>query len=463
MPVLLRPLYQHLTTRSLPTTMTEQVTLTKKQLHQALVSFGRSPRFFIFKGVQIGRLMPEGDNSVADLAELTLEQLVEQAKSEDLASLALSAEQEQGLLHLLVALGEEGECGKLAADDDISVVVPDSFSSVDIPTLDAQLKEQGSDFDSEIADDLPFGSVPLELALRASLAKIVAHVDYPRVQKMTIGDFWDPSWTAAPFEEAMTIEQFAGLDLAVLFKKRMVTDTRIQSILRALRRVIENLNDSSKLALGSGDPPRSPSRQPTKKSSPDRQLGDRLGYIQDSRQDSRQDYHQPIHLPASVAAAAVIDILLGARSSSEVVDAVCGRFSLSECADIVLGQEISKVVYRDLKNIVERAVVLEARELVLALLTAPAARIDHIARVIEGLGRPLTAASLCVAAVVARGLGARPVAPSLFNSAELWALDASFKSDLDPYLQGVIKAQGKGKFRRKDSPKRLNHRRRKGI
>jgi hypothetical protein len=429
--------------------MTQQVTPIKKRLHQALVSFGSSPRFSLFKGVQIGRLMPEGDDSVAELAELTLEQLVEQAQGQELASLVLSPEQEEGLLHLLMALGEEVECGKLAPDDDISSVVPDSFSSIDIPTLDAQLREQVGDVDSETADDLPCGSVPLELALRSSLAKIVAHVDYPRVRKMTIGEFWDRSWTAAPFEEAMTIEQFAGLDLAVLFKKRMVTDTRIQSILRALRRVLEELDHPTEISELASDQARAPissSPKPMQKISPARELG----------------FIQPTQLPASVAAGAVVEILLVARGSSELVNAVCSRFSFSECAEIILGQEISKAVYRDLKKIVERLVAREARELIFALLTAPAARIEHIARVLAGVGEPITAASLCVAAVVARGLGARPVMPQPGNSAELWAIDAALKSDLDPYLQEFLKAQGKGKIRRKESRNRLNLRRRKG-
>jgi hypothetical protein len=284
--------------------------------------------------------------------------------------------------------------------------------------------------------------VPLELALRAALAKIVAHNRYPELRTRTLGEFWDPEWVGAPFEEAMTIEQFAGLDLAVLFKKRMVTDTRIQSILRALHRAqsylerqnledhkqgrSEPLGESAMNAVAGHEVAR------TLKPSAVAQISELQGQQFQARQ------LRPSQLMAlSPAALAVVEALRSGCERHPLAHAMLERFSLHQCVSIISGAKVSSVLLRELKQIVEHTVALQAQELILALLRAPAVRIAYIAQVLSGYDGELTARSLCIAAAVARGLGAVPIKRGESAGEEFWSMDPELVSKL---LKGVSQA-----------------------
>jgi hypothetical protein len=452
--------------------MTESTATRHKRFKEALEAFSRSPRFALFKGVQVGRLMPEGCQTSQEVSELSFEQLVEQAHTVGSPAMPLSAEQEDELYHLLIVLSEDNESAILAPDDDISVVIPDSFGSIDIPTLDEQLSHSEEAEPSEPPSDVPVGSVPLELALRASLAKIVSHKGYPAVRKRTLAEFWDPSWTPAPFEEAMSIEQFAGLDLAVLFKKRMVTDTRIQSILRALSKVQSHLDAAGEGHAALPQEP-APPRVSTTLSVPV-ESGHPLPHTGESCS------------PFSISRLAVMEALAGAHEGPALMVAIRRHFSVAECAGIALGEVTSKRAFGELRRIVQSALTAPERELVEALLRAPAVRIEHIARALFGPNSTITARTLCLAAIAARGLGAVPVPSRRASEPEFWTLapkqleqllggDTSGKAKrssstqtlmgrqhLDPYLQQLERAQGEGKSSRKERRNRLNNRRRNG-
>jgi len=454
----------------------------REQLQQALEAFSRTPRFFLFKGVQVGRLMPEGCGPLGDLGDLTFAQLLDQVQSAGGLDLSITAEQEEGLFHLLQALGEDaGEPTQLAADDDISILVPDSFGTVDIPTLDEELKHQQTINEPEEPDDVPIGSVPLELALRSTLSKIASHEKYNAVRKRTIGEFWDPTWTSAPFEEAMSLEQFSGLDLAVLFKKRMVTDTRIQSILRALRRVLEFLESD----LPSTPAPRR-QRPPTfadQEQKPSARVPAKSPVADRTRTQETE--------PLSVAALAVWEILEQASGERILAHMMCERLSPTECAAAVLGETLSSATQRVLKSAVTEAVAERSLELVSALLRAPAVRLDHIVYALYGADTSPIAPLQIEAAAVARALGAVPASIGGHLCEGFWTLHpaalkvlanssqgkskgngsrsraalasvAGTYAQLDPFLQRWVKAHGKGQDSRRESRNRLKHRRRKG-
>jgi hypothetical protein len=460
--------------------MTQQETPRHKRLLDALEAFSQSPRFSLFKSVQVGRLVPEGCDHLAGIGENTFEELLGQVRSGGAVDDSLTSEQEETLFHLVSVLSEDAGTATLAPDDDISVVIPDSFTSIDIPTLDEQLKQQAGVETEEAPDDVPVGSVPLELALRASLTQIAAHKRYHEVQRRKIGEFWDPQWTAAPFEESMSIDQLLSLDLAVLFKKRMVTDSRIQSILRALKRVLAHLDDEQDQGESYT------STQSLKDST--------------LRPHTRSNYGDTTRATCvsveslSVAAVAIIEVLFDDTREHSLVTELRNKFTPAKFAAIILGEELSAKDERALSRALNRAIDPQALEVARALLAAPAVRIEQIAAGLFGVTTKFTAFNRCVAALVARGLGAVPVALGGAGDGELWtaypgpvkqaarkvrrsltagrgltksarvtvSIDITALFSLASSLHIQTQGQEKGREKRKGLRNRLNTRRRRG-
>ena len=408
--------------------MAQQTSTPNKQLQEALSLFSHSARFPLLKTVQVGRLMPEGGRLLGDLAELTFEQLVEKFVLATDTTVSINQESEEALLHLLVALSEDGaETSQLAPEEDISVVIPDSFNSIDIPTLDEDLKRLSEiSSDDEPPTDVPIGSVPLELALRANLAKITVHDKYNLVRHRRVGDFWDPKWTPAPFEESITIEQLAGLDLATLFKKRMVTDTRVQSILRALNRVLEFMGENSSLAVLPRDqevmvaesyrerPREMPEAAPVKKLA-----------------------EAPPEIGASVEALAIWESINGTsidEAELKIGDPIATKFlacfAPERIVEILLGKELLKNEQTVLSKIINDGISTGARELSLALLKAPRVKVDLIAKAVFGSDAPVSSYTRCIATLVARGLSAKPAIIRGRQASGFWTLGKGGKTSL---------------------------------
>jgi hypothetical protein len=225
------------------------------------------------------------------------------------------------------------------------------------------------------------------------------------VKKRRVGDFWDSSWTPAPFEEAITIDQLAGLDLATLFKKRMVTDTRVQSILRALNRVIDFLDDRN-----SGE--KSPGSEAKRVEGPSQEIQQRqkLETKQVEQRMASVDL-RPADLDMSVESLAVWEALnnrevdLGPETT--LVADLIAFFSPSSCVSIILGDELSKSEQQLLTRIVNKSISNGARELLCSLLRSPAVRVDNLAQALFGAELIITAHKRCIATVVARGLMAQ--------------------------------------------------------
>jgi hypothetical protein len=207
-------------------------------LSQALIAFSRSPRFELFKGIEIGRLLPEECQSHPDLSALTLQDLLERFLRGDQDGYLITAEQESSLLHLLRALVDDG-------DEAVSTTTPAQMA----PPLESSesYNETIQEEQSPPPDEHEVSSVKLELDLREQISAIVAHPSYESARRRTLGEFWDKSWTPAPFEEAFTLGQLAKMDLAQLFKKRMVNDNRINNIVRALRRAKDELDRQGRI------------------------------------------------------------------------------------------------------------------------------------------------------------------------------------------------------------------------
>ncbi len=401
------------------------------QLKKALEAFSRSPRFSLFQRVKISRLIPEGCEDNQSIGELTIDQLVERVQESRESLDLIAPEHAEALSNLLAALGEDNESpdyafsGDMSADqsDDLSGSLAGDQLSINIPTLDDQ---RGTESLLESVDppkNMSNGDAPLEFVLRATLTKIAAHSQYQHVRTCALGKFWSPEWTAAPFEEALTIEQLAALDPALLLKKRMVTDTRIQSIVQALHRAQDYLEELERVTSESS------TSKPALKSRPNKpnKAPKRARLIKGSEILESDVLMSSLGSPVR---SAVQEALQGGSKENLLTEVLISHLSIDQCVGIVCGDQVTSRTLSKLGQIIEQILLQQKREVVKALLRAPAVRITQIARVVSGLDADLSAHSLCLAALVARGFGAVPIKCGATACAEFWSKDPELVSSL---------------------------------
>lgn len=375
------------------------------ELRVAIESFAASPRYNVLKNLQVGRLMPEECGSLGELAEMTLANIVELG-SERLAKLPhLTLMQEGSLVQLLHSL-----CG----EEDLTL---------------AQ-----SDENIEGESDHVVSSVQLELVLRERLRAICVHPDYAKVRGRTLSEFWDSRWTPAPFEEALRVEQLAGMDLSVLFKKRSVNDKRIQSICNALEKVLDALapvaTPASEMARIAATRQLSPSQ-----TSFGAQVSAATWFMSD-------DVLQPTHIAlVEVFSLAATDMRY--PELRELIESVINRFTPREFIEITLALSLHEELRSRLAHFVHEALGDERRALVEALLQGPGVRISHISRMLVGGTGEFGAALGLLAVLIARGLGAQPVTVGGVQCEGFWTLNPHLISEFIKPLAAKSKGAGK--------------------
>ncbi len=397
------------------------------ELRVAIETFAASPRYNVLKRLQVGRLMPEECGSLGELAEMTLETIVELG-SERIAKLPhLTLMQEGSLVQLLHSL---------CSDEDIML----SHSDDSVAGESEQV----------------VSSVQIEVTLRERLRAICVHPDYSKVRSRTLGEFWDSRWTPAPFEEALRVEQLAGMDLSVLFKKRSVNDKRIQSICNALEKVLDALapvaTPASEMARIAAGVPLQSAQSPV------------LPVSGSASWSMSDDVMQPTDMAiVEVFSLAATDMRY--QELGDLIRGVINCFAPKELIDISLAKPLSEELERKLTNFVHGALGDERRGLLTALLQGPGVRVSHISRMLVAGISDSGAALGLLAVLVARGLGAQPVSIGAARCEGFWTLNpqlvvefvkrVSSKSKssakqtspsatpaLDPILQAWIGVQG---------------------
>jgi len=191
-------------------------------LQQALDTFAASNRFGFLRSLQIGRLLGE-DDSFGAVSDLTCETIVELGADGVRTGFRLTAAQVSRLAELILALGngstEEGSTLRLNGE--------------------TRVEEQ------ESSHEPLFSSLQAEMDLKHVLDLVRGHERYSELRPLALGRFWDSSWPRAPFEEALTIGQLVDMDLALLFKKRSTSGSRVHSITRALSSALTALKAES--------------------------------------------------------------------------------------------------------------------------------------------------------------------------------------------------------------------------
>jgi hypothetical protein len=205
-------------------------------LSQALRRFAASPRYGFVKTLQVGRLVGAEGNPLGVVNELTFEKLVELG-TKRIAKLGwLSRQQELLLVQVLDAF----------SDSESGAVVGDSAEPP--PTILSSDSSGDSSGEQCFADEPVVSSVQLELDLRERLQQLQRHPHQAQLAMRQLGEFWDPGWLRAPFEESFTLGQLAHFDLANLLRKRTVSSDRLRCIVKALDRALSETPAAQPLA-----------------------------------------------------------------------------------------------------------------------------------------------------------------------------------------------------------------------
>ena len=379
------------------------------ELRVAIETFAASSRYNVLKQLQIGRLMPEECGSFGELADMTLEKIVELG-SERIAKLSyLTLMQEGALVQLLHSL---------CSEEDV------------VPTH--------SDETAPRESENVVSSVQVELALRERLRAICTHVDYAKVRTRTLGEFWDSRWTPAPFEEALRVEQLAGMDVSVLFKKRAVNDQRIQSICKALDKVLDAL---APVATPASEMARiAATRQPISAHAPAPVMSTTMENATDWL--ASDDVLQPAHV-------AIVEVFSLARVDTryqelrDIIQGVIHRFTPSEFIEITLARPLEENLRQRLVAFVQETLSEERRALLVALLQGPGVRVSHISRLLVGGMDEFGAALGLLAVLIARGLDAQPVTLGAARCEGFWTLNPHLLVEFTKRASSRAKGAGK--------------------
>jgi hypothetical protein len=388
-------------------------------LKNALQAFAASPRYALLRNLQVGRLLPEECDFNSPLSELTLESLVELGSARIVGSSALTLRQEATLIELLNSLTTEEE-------DVIIRDVPSEAPTVESPdTKDARPT---------------IGSVQLELMLRQRIEAVCNHERYDSIRRRTLGEYWDPRWIPAPFEQALRLEQLAKMDLTVLFKKRSVDDNRIYLICCALERAYNSLSlptIDAAVSVPSATPNlEGPSQLNAGAVSPWRLSDNRL----------------------SSAKKAIVELLAltAERKHDECIQGllstVMSEFSPDEFISIVCEDTVSPALLNRAHEVVERTVRLERRQLIGVLLQGPGVHSISVAHMLSASTDSQGAVIELLAVLVARGLGAQPVGYKGEVCEGFWTLNVDLVAHLIAEAQRAPKKAARTQNEEPQSP-----------
>jgi|GEM_PF-2882673 len=334
-----------------------------EELRNAFDAFRSSRRYMFLKNLQLGRIVPEECEFPEELGASTLEELV-MGGVDSLVQMPLTAVQHDSLLELLRSLSTEEEILSLSSSNDA--------------------EDSGSNNQPHV------GSIQLELLLRQHLTQITSHDRYSEVRRRAVGEFWDPTWIPAPFEEALRIEQLANMDLAVLFKKRSVSDNRIHILCQALAKVVVLLNQ--------GHPPQT--SYPVAVSAP---------------RDELPAEWREVRSDLSIGDKAIIasmrscfDLPSTARAHA-IAHAVVNTLTQSECLSIVHSLWVSPNLMTRVQESLEGSITPELARAITVTLQGPGVRAENIAILLRSCHQEDSVALEVLAIVVMSALGAEPV------------------------------------------------------
>ena len=97
---------------------------------------------------------------------------------------------------------------------------------------------RGSRFSKE--PPVRVSSVEAEIKLTKALSKLRMSPRFPPIALNRLGDYWDPEWVRAPFEEALTLAQLSQLKPQTLLEKRSFTTQKLLHLVAAIDRALSD-------------------------------------------------------------------------------------------------------------------------------------------------------------------------------------------------------------------------------
>jgi hypothetical protein len=441
--------------------MTTNPTAVYDEVIEAFRGFSNTPRFTLLRDVPLGRFIIDDSAGSSALNEMTFGVLMEKLSRKEGIGSWCTPSQANELLQVLLALsddpavekGEEGStnwCENSPFENQRSAGAPKQEESACV------------------------NSVQLEGDLRGALSALSSHPKFSLVAGRILGEFWDTSWTPAPFEEALTIKQLTSLDISVLFKKKMVSEERMLNVTTALGRVLGLLNQAG--SSDQGEYSKARSRRVV-------------------AQQPMKPLDRELLLDPSPISLCVYETLLRARQecsypqAAQLIEELLESCSPSECIAIVSDETISPALTQVIGRIVRNCIEPHILGILTTLLQGPAVRVDHIASILATEAREPTAISRVVGTVIARGIGATQVRYQGKVYQGFWTLHPSLlaslieeearaargnrsqsspesskvvRVNLDPFLQNLLQAHGRAAVIRKGRHKGLKSRGRSG-
>lgn len=207
------------------TTSTALSSADRAGLKRALDRLEQSSRAAMFESLVVGAFGGKGKKFTKKVASATLGELL----GTDLATIEKSHGVTRKDASLIVSIIEsllEGEPG-------IEHGQPIAAASGLLPPRSPKLQSS-----------IGINSVEAELRLTAGLAKLRTSVALKTLAHHRLGDYWDPSWTRAPFEEALTFEQLSQLKPRALLDKRSFTPQKLSHLIEAMERGVTSATPS---------------------------------------------------------------------------------------------------------------------------------------------------------------------------------------------------------------------------
>ena len=193
-------------------------------LSEAIQRFAATPRYSFLRALQVGRFLAPEASGIGVVSELTFEKLVELGSTKLTKLKWLNREQEQSLIQLLKVLGDTESNDATAA-----LITPPKRPSRLSPNYVPEDEGEG------------LSSAEVENRLRSMLRELSSHPKFKSISQESLGSFWNNEWPRAPFEEAMTLNQLAEMDLALLWKKRTTTSGRLDRMAKAVESALKKL------------------------------------------------------------------------------------------------------------------------------------------------------------------------------------------------------------------------------
>lgn len=399
-----------------------------EELFEVSAELRNSSAYNVFQHVDLGRLLPDTFGRSSHVSALTVDSVINHIVNHDTAALALNASQIKALTELLSKLMD-----------------------VHHPT---EPEVNNRENESVI------NSVQLEATLRENLGLVSQHPRYADIADKTLSEFWDETWLPAPFEEMLTIRQLTGMDLSVLFKKKMVSDTRISCIAKALETAHKSVESSGFRVV----------QQP---------VYQQPVYGEDSKASLPPP---PVFYAETLEQQALLELVtlhhrtLCSSSTASFVDKLFEALTPDQLLLLPSQTTVLESVEKKIGKLLQEHFTPEALEHAGYLLQGPGVSLQMLASVLMGRAQPFNAVSGFVAVAVARGLGAEPVDYKGVRNPRFWTVNLRLLrsvietpdlnkrktcSHLDPILHSWCRSHGGAGKKRTDTRKKLISRGRK--